>query len=152
MEKGDLVPDELICKVIMERVDSAEAADGFLLDGFPRTIPQAEVLEEALERRGRHLTAALLIEAPDEEVIRRLSGRRICTKNGHLYHVDFDPPKHEGVLRPGRLAADPARRRQAGDRQAPAGRLPRPDHAADRAGMRAAACCEDSTARARPKR
>ena len=97
MEKGDLVPDELICKVIMERVDRAEAADGFLLDGFPRTIPQAEVLEEALERRGRQLTAALLIEAPDEEVIRRLSGRRICTKNGHLYHVDFDPPKHEGV-------------------------------------------------------
>jgi adenylate kinase len=97
MDKGDLVPDELICKVIMERVDSDEAADGFLLDGFPRTIPQAEVLEEALGRRGRELTAALLVEAPDEEVIRRLSGRRICTKNGHLYHVDFDPPKHEGV-------------------------------------------------------
>jgi adenylate kinase len=96
MEKGDLVPDELICKVIMERVDSNEAADGFLLDGFPRTIPQAETLEDALEKRGRRLTGTLLIEAPDEEVIRRLSGRRICTKNGHLYHVDFDPPKHEG--------------------------------------------------------
>jgi adenylate kinase len=97
MEKGDLVPDDLICRVIMERVDSDEAADGFLLDGFPRTIPQAEVLEEALERRGRRLTAALLVEAPDDEVIKRLSGRRICTKKGHLYHVDFDPPKHEGV-------------------------------------------------------
>jgi len=97
MEKGDLVPDDLICRVIMERVDSDDAADGFLLDGFPRTVPQAEVLEGALEGRGRHLTATLLIEAPDEEVIRRLSGRRICTKNGHLYHVDFDPPKHEGV-------------------------------------------------------
>jgi adenylate kinase len=97
MDKGDLVPDDLICRVIMERVDSDEAADGFLLDGFPRTIPQAEVLEAALERRDRQLTAALLVEAPDEEVIRRLSGRRICTKNGHLYHVDFDPPKHEGV-------------------------------------------------------
>jgi len=97
MDEGNLVPDELICRVIMERVDSPEADDGFLLDGFPRTIPQAEVLENALERRGRHLTAALLVEAPDEEVIRRLSGRRICTKNGHLYHVDFDPPKHEGV-------------------------------------------------------
>ncbi len=96
MQKGDLVPDDLICRVIMERVDGAESADGFLLDGFPRTIPQAEVLEAALEKRGRHLTATLLIEAPDEEVIRRLSGRRICTKNGHLYHVDFDPPKHEG--------------------------------------------------------
>ena len=97
MENGDLVPDELICKVIMERIDSSAAADGFLLDGFPRTIGQAETLEEALTRRGRRLTAALLIEAPDEEVIRRLSGRRICVKNQHLYHVDFDPPKHEGV-------------------------------------------------------
>ena len=97
MENGDLVPDELICKVIMERIDSSDAADGFLLDGFPRTIGQAETLEEALKRRGRRLTAALLIEAPDEEVIRRLSGRRICVKNQHLYHVDFDPPKHDGV-------------------------------------------------------
>jgi adenylate kinase len=97
MEKGDLVPDELICKVIMERIDSPEAADGFLLDGFPRTIGQAKTLEEALERRGRRLTAALLIDTPDEEVVRRLSGRRICVKNQHLYHVDSDPPKHEGV-------------------------------------------------------
>jgi adenylate kinase len=97
MDRGDLVPDELICKVIMERVDSPEAADGFLLDGFPRTIGQAETLEGALERRGRRLTAALLIDAPDEEVVRRLSGRRICVKNQHLYHVDFDPPKHEDV-------------------------------------------------------
>jgi adenylate kinase len=97
MEKGDLVPDELICKVIMDRVDRSEAADGFLLDGFPRTIPQAEVLEDALAGRGRHLTSALLIEAPDEEVIRRLSGRRTCAKGTHVYHVEFDPPKHEGV-------------------------------------------------------
>jgi adenylate kinase len=97
MDQGELVPDELICKVIMERVDSPEAADGFLLDGFPRTIGQAETLDGALERRGRRLTAALLIDAPDEEVVRRLSGRRICVKNQHLYHVDFDPPKREGV-------------------------------------------------------
>ena len=97
MGSGDLVPDELICKVIMERVDRPEAEDGFLLDGFPRNLEQADVLEKALERRGRHLTAALMIEAPDEEVVRRLSGRRICVKSQHLYHVDFDPPKREGV-------------------------------------------------------
>ena len=97
MESGDLVPDELICKVIMERVDRPEAEDGFLLDGFPRNLAQAEVLEGALKRRGRDLTGALMIEAPDEEVIRRLSGRRICVKNQHLYHVEFDPPKREGV-------------------------------------------------------
>jgi adenylate kinase len=97
MDAGDLVPDDLICRVIMERVDSPEAEDGFLLDGFPRTLTQAEVLESALERRGRRLTGALMIEAPDEEVIRRLSGRRICVKNQHLYHVEFDPPKRDGV-------------------------------------------------------
>ena len=97
MDAGDLVPDEVICKVIMERVDSPEAADGFLLDGFPRTLGQAEAREGALERRSRRLTAALMIDAPDEEVIRRLSGRRICVKNQHLYHVEFDPPKREGV-------------------------------------------------------
>jgi adenylate kinase len=97
MERGDLVPDELICRVIAERIDSPEAEDGFLLDGFPRTIGQAEMLERTLDERGRSVTAALLIEAPDEEVIRRLSGRRTCVKGGHVYHVEFDPPKNEGV-------------------------------------------------------
>ncbi len=97
MDQGDLVPDDLICRVIMERIDSDEAADGFLLDGFPRTVKQADVLDDALYRRNRHLTAALLIEVDDDEVIRRLSGRRVCVKNGHNYHVEFDPPKNEGV-------------------------------------------------------
>jgi adenylate kinase len=97
MDRGDLVPDDLICRVIMERIDKPEAADGFLLDGFPRTVKQAEVLEDALERRDRRLTAALLVDVDDDEVVRRLSGRRVCTKNGHLYHVEFDPPKNEGV-------------------------------------------------------
>jgi adenylate kinase len=96
MDKGDLVPDEVICGVIVERLDSAEARDGFLLDGFPRTIPQAEELDKALARLGRRLTATLLIDAPDEEVIRRLSGRRVCKDNGHVYHLEFDPPKNEG--------------------------------------------------------
>jgi adenylate kinase len=97
MDKGDLLPDEVICGVIMERVDLPEARDGFLLDGFPRTIVQAETLEQALKERNRRLTAALAIDATDEELIKRLSGRRICTKNGHLYHVDFDPPKNDEV-------------------------------------------------------
>ena len=97
MERGELVPDELICGVIAERLDSGDADNGFLLDGFPRTIGQAEMLERALEERDRTLTAVLLIEAPDEEVLRRLSGRRTCVKGGHVYHVEFDPPKNEGV-------------------------------------------------------
>jgi len=97
MDRGELVPDDVICQVIMERLDSNEASDGFLLDGFPRTVPQAEALDDALDKRGRALTAALLVDVPDEEVIRRLSGRRICVKNQHVYHVEFDPPKEEGV-------------------------------------------------------
>jgi adenylate kinase len=97
MERGELVPDDLISKVIAERLDSGEADYGFLLDGFPRTIEQAEMLDGALEDRGRSLTAALLIDTPDEDVVRRLSGRRTCAKNQHVYHLDFDPPKTPGV-------------------------------------------------------
>jgi adenylate kinase len=97
MDRGELVPDELICKVIMERIDQPEAEDGFLLDGFPRNEEQADILENALENRERKLTAVLLIDASDDEVIKRISGRRVCVKNQHVYHVDFDPPKHEGV-------------------------------------------------------
>jgi adenylate kinase len=95
IKEGGLVGDEVVCKVLLERVD-AEGDDGFLLDGFPRTVPQADTLDEALERRGRKLTAVLLIEAADDVIIQRLAGRRVCS-NGHVYHVDFNKPKHEGV-------------------------------------------------------
>jgi adenylate kinase len=95
MSKGALVPDDLVIAMILDKVDE-EGDDGFLLDGFPRTIPQADALGDELERRGRRLTAALLIEVPDEVVLQRLSGRRQCSR-GHLYHVDFDPPKHAGA-------------------------------------------------------
>jgi adenylate kinase len=97
MDRGDLVPDDLIVRVIVDRLDSDEAGDGFILDGFPRTVPQAEALQAALERLGRSLTAALLVDASDEEVMNRISGRRICVKSGHVYHVDSDPPKNEGI-------------------------------------------------------
>jgi adenylate kinase len=97
MDNGELVPDELISRAVAERMESGETDSGFLLDGFPRTIGQAEVLEEILDRQSRDLTAVLLIDAPDDEVVRRLSGRRTCAKGTHVYHVEFDPPKHEGV-------------------------------------------------------
>jgi len=98
IEAGDLVPDEVIIGMITRRISDGEAADGFLLDGFPRNEQQAHALEDALERLDRRLTAALLIYVPDGEVVRRLSGRRVCVKNPtHIYHVEFDPPKHADV-------------------------------------------------------
>jgi adenylate kinase len=97
MDAGDLVPDELIVEMAAERLQRDDADDGFILDGFPRTLDQAAALDRQLAKLGRRVTAALLIDVPDEEVIRRLSGRRVCVKSGHNYHVEFDPPKHEGV-------------------------------------------------------
>ena len=96
MDAGELVPDEVITGVILEAVESPEALDGFLLDGFPRTVAQAEALDAGLERAERDLTAAILIDVPDEDVMRRMSGRRVSVKTGRVYHVEFDPPKHEG--------------------------------------------------------
>jgi adenylate kinase len=97
MDRGDLVPDEVIVDMIGERIDSEEAADGFILDGFPRTEPQAEALAAKLAELGRELTSVLLIDVADEEVVRRLGGRRTCVENGHVFHVEFNPPKREGV-------------------------------------------------------
>ncbi len=97
MDAGDLVPDDLIVAMARERLAQPDAQEGFLLDGFPRTSGQADALAEMLSGLGRQVSAALLIDVPDEELIRRLAGRRMCVKAGHNYHVEFDPPKHEGV-------------------------------------------------------
>lgn len=98
MDRGDLVPDEVIIGVIAERLQGDEAADGFILDGFPRTVPQAEALDARMIELHREITAAILIDVTEEEVVRRLGGRRTCEQNPtHIYHVEFDPPKEEGV-------------------------------------------------------
>jgi adenylate kinase len=98
MEAGELVPDELIVEMVTHRIGGGDARDGFLLDGFPRNAEQATALEEVLEGLDRRLTAALEIDVPDDDVVRRLAGRRVCVKNpNHIYHVEFDPPKHEAV-------------------------------------------------------
>ena len=97
MDRGDLVPDEVIIGVICERIQAEEASDGFILDGFPRTVPQAEALDSEMQRLGRALSVALLIDVPDDEVVRRLGGRRTCVKEGHVFHVEFDPPAKEGI-------------------------------------------------------
>ena len=97
MDAGELVPDGLIVAMASDRLQEEDALDGFILDGFPRTLEQARALDKMLTELGRRITAALLIDVPDEELVRRLSGRRVCVKGGHNYHIEFDPPKHEGV-------------------------------------------------------
>jgi adenylate kinase len=98
MDRGELVPDGVIIGMITERIAEPDASDGFMLDGFPRTEPQADALREALDASEREVSAVVLVEVPDEEVVRRLAGRRVCVKNSaHIYHVEFDPPKNEGV-------------------------------------------------------
>ena len=97
MSAGELVPDEVILGMIGARIAQQDAREGFLLDGFPRNASQADALAATLARSERRLTAALLIEVPDQEVVRRLGGRRVCAKGGHVYHVELDPPKREGI-------------------------------------------------------
>lgn len=98
MDKGELVPDEVIVGMITGRIQEADAQEGFLLDGFPRNESQADALDAALNEHGRRLTGVLMIEVPDDEVVRRLTGRRVCVKNpSHIYHVELDPPKHDDV-------------------------------------------------------
>jgi adenylate kinase len=97
MDRGDLVPDEVIIGMILDCMEAPDCADGFLLDGFPRNVQQAESLEDAMRSKGRSITATILIDVPDDEVVKRISGRRLCQKNGHVYNVFSDPPKHPDV-------------------------------------------------------
>jgi adenylate kinase len=97
MDAGDLVPDEVTNAMVADRIGEDDALDGFLLDGFPRNVPQAETLDDMLDKLTVSLNVVLELVVDDEEVIRRLSGRRTCRNCGHIWHVDFDPPTREGV-------------------------------------------------------
>ncbi|MQN00431.1 MAG: adenylate kinase [Lachnospiraceae bacterium] len=97
IDKGALVPDELTCDLVVDRIHQDDCANGFVLDGFPRTIPQAEALERALSKENESIDFALDIEVPDEAIIKRMSGRRVCPKCGASYHVESVPPKKEGI-------------------------------------------------------
>jgi adenylate kinase len=97
MEAGALVPDEVVIGVVRDRLAEADAQDGFLLDGFPRTIAQAERLDGMLAEAGRGVTHVVLLDVPEDELVRRLAGRRLCKGCGKGYHVVYDPPKTEGV-------------------------------------------------------
>lgn len=97
MDQGLLVPDELTVRILLDRVAKEDCAGGYVLDGFPRTIPQAEVLDEALGRLGEKIDYAIDVEVPDENIVKRMSGRRACLKCGATYHVEHIPPKKEGI-------------------------------------------------------
>jgi len=97
MDQGQLVPDELTVKILLDRVAQADCANGYVLDGFPRTIPQAEVLDEALSKLGEKIDFAINVDVPDENIVRRMSGRRACLTCGATYHIEHIPPKKEGI-------------------------------------------------------
>lgn len=97
MDAGKLVPDELTCDLLLDRVKKDDCKNGYILDGYPRTIPQAEVLDKALSAAGDKIDFAINVQVPDENIIERMSGRRTCTDCGETYHVKYNPPKTEGI-------------------------------------------------------
>ncbi len=97
MDQGLLVPDELTVKILLDRVAQADCENGYVLDGFPRTIPQAQVLDKALTELGDKIDYAVNVDVPDENIINRMSGRRACLACGGTYHIVHIPPKKEGV-------------------------------------------------------
>ena len=97
MDKGQLVPDELTVRILLDRVSKKDCESGYVLDGFPRTIPQAEVLDNEVVKLGDKIDFAIDVEVPDENIIKRMGGRRACPKCGATYHVEHIPPKKEGI-------------------------------------------------------
>lgn len=97
MDKGLLVPDELTVKILLDRVAKDDCKNGYVLDGYPRTIPQAEVLDKAVKELGEAIDFAINVDVPDENIIRRMSGRRSCPGCGAIFHIEHMPPKKEGI-------------------------------------------------------
>ena len=97
MDAGELVPDELVCDLVVDRIQQDDCTEGFILDGFPRTIPQAEALTNALNAIEQKMEYSLNIDVPDENIIHRMAGRRACVGCGATYHVEFNPPKVQDV-------------------------------------------------------
>ncbi len=97
MDQGLLVPDELTCDLVVDRISKEDCANGYILDGFPRTIPQAEALEAALAKMGTSIDYAIDVDVPDENIVKRMGGRRACVGCGATYHVEFNAPKQEGI-------------------------------------------------------
>ena len=97
MDKGLLVPDQVTCDLVVDRISKDDCKNGYILDGFPRTIPQAEALTKALNQQGAKSDYAIDVEVPDEDIVRRMSGRRACPKCGATYHIEYLKPAQEGI-------------------------------------------------------
>ena len=97
MDQGLLVPDELTCDLVVDRIQQPDAKNGYVLDGFPRTIPQAECLTDALSKLGSKIDYAIDVDVPDENIVRRMGGRRACVGCGATYHMEYAPTKVEGI-------------------------------------------------------
>ena len=97
MDKGLLVPDQVTCDLVVDRISKDDCKNGYILDGFPRTIPQAEALTEALNQQGAKIDYAIDVEVPDDDIVRRMSGRRACPKCGATYHIEYLKPAQEGI-------------------------------------------------------
>ena len=97
MDAGKLVPDELVCDLVADRIAKDDCKEGFILDGFPRTIPQAEALDKAVDALGTGIDFAVNIDVPDESIVRRMGGRRACVGCGATYHIKYNPPKTENI-------------------------------------------------------
>ncbi len=97
MDSGALVPDDIIVGMMEKRIKEDDCKNGFILDGFPRTTAQAEALDEMLSKNGLNLDSVLLIDVPEEEIIERLTGRRVCPNCGAVYHVKYNPPKNDNI-------------------------------------------------------
>ena len=96
MDRGDLVSDEIIMRIIEARISKPDAQNGFILDGFPRTVAQAQALDEIMARNGLQLDAIISLEVPEEELVKRFTGRRVAEGSGRVYHTEYNPPKEEG--------------------------------------------------------
>ncbi|MGD2163591.1 MAG: adenylate kinase [Anaerolineales bacterium] len=97
IKKGELVPDDVTVGMVRDRLSRSDCEEGAILDGFPRTVPQAEALDEILDELGEDLTGVFCIDISEQELLRRLTGRRVCRESGHIFHVEFNPPEEPGV-------------------------------------------------------
>ena len=152
MDRGELVPDDITIDMFMEELGKPQASRGAILDGFPRTVAQAEALDQTLAGRGEKINGAIYIEVPSEELVSRVAGRSVCPTDGTVYHDVSDPPRHPGHLRPRRHAAGQARRRPAGGRARAAGQPGAADARRGEALRGCRACCTASTAGSRSMR